>query len=193
MTVIALVGNKGGAGKTTIAVNLARALGQNAATALLDADPQGSALQWRAIAERAEGPDVYDASEDLEGLVDEVTPRYEHVVIDCPPSVHAPQTHAALNVSGLALVPVQPSPVDLWATVHIARAIQTARGHNLRLDALLVINQLVAELRNQAAGFLFVPGSQAVTKRLFQLAVFEKPGTGLGMERFNLIGAAMAF
>lgn len=142
MTVIALVGNKGGAGKTTIAVNLATALGLHAKTALLDADPQGSALQWRAIAERTGGPDVYDASGDLEGLVDEVTPSYDHVVIDCPPSVHAPQTHAALNVSGLALVPVQPSPVDLWATVHIARAIQTARGRNLRLGALLVINQL---------------------------------------------------
>jgi len=46
MPVIALVGNKGGAGKTTLAVNLADALSRRAPTVILDADPQGSALQW---------------------------------------------------------------------------------------------------------------------------------------------------
>ena len=51
MAVIALVGNKGGAGKTTLAVNLACALNRIAPTVILDADPQGSSLQWRAIAE----------------------------------------------------------------------------------------------------------------------------------------------
>ena len=46
MQVIALVGNKGGAGKTTLAINLASAFNELATTVLLDADPQGSTLQW---------------------------------------------------------------------------------------------------------------------------------------------------
>ncbi|KPK38616.1 MAG: cobyrinic acid a,c-diamide synthase [Gammaproteobacteria bacterium SG8_47] len=142
MAIIALVGNKGGAGKTTLAVNLAFALARSASTALLDADPQGSALQWQTLATREDGPDAYDASVDLEGLVAQLAPHYSHLIIDCPPSVHAPQTHAALRVCNLALVPVQPSPVDLWATVHIANAVEAARGHNPTLTALLVINQL---------------------------------------------------
>ena len=142
MTIIALVGNKGGAGKTTLAVNLAMALARSAPTALLDADPQGSALQWQTMAAREDGPEAFDASGNLEELVATLAPQFSHIVIDCPPSVHAAQTHAALRVCDLALVPVQPSPVDLWATVHIAQAVESARSHNPSLAALLVINQL---------------------------------------------------
>ena len=65
MTVIAIVGNKGGAGKTTLAVNLACALNAVAPTAVLDADPQGSALQWRAIAERSDMPDVLPSARQM--------------------------------------------------------------------------------------------------------------------------------
>ena len=68
MTVIAMVGNKGGAGKTTLAVNLACALNAVAPTAILDADPQGSALQWRAIAERTDMPDVFASARQMEAV-----------------------------------------------------------------------------------------------------------------------------
>ena len=51
MPVIALVGNKGGAGKTTLSVNLAAGLAKQTSTILVDADPQGSALQWNAFAD----------------------------------------------------------------------------------------------------------------------------------------------
>ncbi len=170
MEIIALVGNKGGAGKTTLAVNVACALAERAETALLDADPQGSALQWCAIAERERGPHVYDASGDLEELISQLMARYAYVVIDCPPSVRAPQTHAALRVCGQALVPVQPSPVDLWATVHIARAIETARDRNPRLAALLVINQLesrttLSRIMPIALAELELPVAQTAVRR----------------------------
>lgn len=142
MPVIALVGNKGGAGKTTLAVNLAAALGRSATTAVIDADPQGSALQWRIIADNDRAPPVLEGAEGLEDQAADLANRYRYVVIDCPPSVHAPQTHSALRAAGLALIPVQPSPMDLWATVHIERAIEQAREVNSRLAALLIINQL---------------------------------------------------
>ena len=47
MPVVALVGNKGGTGKTTLCVNIAAVLSKRAATIILDADPQRSSLQWR--------------------------------------------------------------------------------------------------------------------------------------------------
>ncbi len=53
----------------------------------------------------------------------------------------------ALQLSNLALIPVQPSPLDLWATVHIDHAIERAREVNPRLQALLVINQLEPRTR----------------------------------------------
>ena len=142
MPVIALVGNKGGAGKTTLAVNLAAGLAQHDSVAVIDADPQGSALQWRAMAADATVPPVSAAESDLRRQAKKLLQDYRCVVIDCPPSVHAPQTGAVLGFGDLALIPVQPSPMDLWASVHIEQSIDAAQQKNPSLRTLLVINQL---------------------------------------------------
>jgi chromosome partitioning protein len=142
MSIIALVGNKGGAGKTTLSVNLAAGLARQTSIAVLDTDPQGSALQWRAFADDDGTVPVFEAGKHMDRQAQELSSEYRYVVIDCPPSVHAPQTTAVLGFSDLALIPVQPSPVDLWATVHIEQAISRARTTNPSLRALLVINQL---------------------------------------------------
>jgi chromosome partitioning protein len=142
MSIIALVGNKGGAGKTTLAVNLAAGLARQDSVAVIDADPQGSALQWRAIAGDASAPPVAAAEPDLQRQAMRLLRDYRCVVIDCPPSVHAPQTGAVLGFGDLALIPVQPSPMDLWASVHIEKSIEDAHRLNPSLRTLLVINQL---------------------------------------------------
>jgi chromosome partitioning protein len=142
MPIIAVVGNKGGTGKTTLSVNLAAGLAKQASIAVVDADPQGSSLQWREIADVQDSISVFPASEYLQAQASEIARKFDYVVVDCPPSVHAPQTISALEVCDLALIPVQPSPVDLWATVHIERAIVNARSTNPSLRSLLVINQL---------------------------------------------------
>jgi len=142
MSIIALVGNKGGAGKTTLAVNLAAGLARQDGVAVIDADPQGSALQWRAIAGDASAPPVAAAEADLQRQAFTLLQDYRWVVIDCPPSVHAPQTGAVLGFGDLALIPVQPSPMDLWANVHIEQSIEDAHKINPSLRTLLVINQL---------------------------------------------------
>jgi len=142
MPLIALVGNKGGAGKTTLSVNVASCLAKQSTVAVVDADPQGSSLQWRAFSSREDAVPVIEANENLEHQAKQLLDDYEFVVIDCPPSVHATQTTQALAFSDIALVPVQPSPIDLWATVHIEEAVTKARNTNTNLNALLVINQL---------------------------------------------------
>jgi chromosome partitioning protein len=144
MPVIALVGNKGGAGKTTLSVNLASGLARQTSIAVVDADPQGSALQWRAFSENDDTMPVFEAGEQLATQATELLHDYQYVLFDCPPSVHAPQTTSVLQFSDLALIPVQPSPVDLWATIHIEEAVSRARETNAALRALLVINQLEA-------------------------------------------------
>ncbi|UCC56899.1 MAG: ParA family protein, partial [Gammaproteobacteria bacterium] len=63
MTVIAVVGNKGGAGKTTLSVNLAAGLAKQASIAVVDADPQGSSLQWRDIADVQDSISLFPATE----------------------------------------------------------------------------------------------------------------------------------
>jgi len=142
MPVIALVGNKGGAGKTTLSINLASCLARQSTTAVVDADPQGSALQWRAFSENENTVRIINANDQLESQAKKLSEDYQYVLFDCPPSVHAPQTTTVLGFCDIALIPVQPSPVDLWATVHIEEAVTRARETNVNLTAMLVINQL---------------------------------------------------
>lgn len=142
MPVIAVVGNKGGAGKTTISINIASGMHRRNSTVLLDADPQRSSYQWREIAEREDLVEVVDAVDDVVGTVRNYQNQYECIVIDCPPSVQSAQTRAALICSDIAVVPVLPSPLDLWATVHVEQELEWARSVNPKIKGLVVVNQL---------------------------------------------------
>lgn len=180
MAVIALVGNKGGAGKTTLAINLAAVLAAQGPTAVFDPDPQGSVLQWQRIAGRDAEPTVIDGAAELGAVFSRKADDYEHIVIDCPPSVHAPQTHAGLELADVALIPVQPSPLDLWATVHIENAIARARSVNPRLGAMLVINQLeprtrLSRLMRQALAELDLDAADTAIRRraVYRASVLE--------------------
>ncbi len=170
MAKIALVGNKGGAGKTTLTLNLARALKRQADTVVLDADPQRSVLQWRAMGDEQSDLPVLDAVDDLESTLRDAALIHTHVVVDCPPSVEASQTRSALRLVDIALIPVQPSPLDIWATVHIEHEVETARRENPGLKALLVINQLEPQTRlskmvRVALEELTVPAAQTAIRR----------------------------
>ena len=147
MPVIALVGNKGGAGKTTLCINLASALAERGATVVLDADPQQSSHNWHAIADGRSAFPVISASDDVVQLAADHVSSARYVLIDCPPSVRAQQTSDALSRADLALIPVQPSPLDLWASVQIETEVGRARESNPGLGALLVINQLEPRTR----------------------------------------------
>ena len=63
MPVIALAGNKGGAGKTTLTVNLSVGLGRLGRVVILDTDPQGSSAQWRSIGDDDMLPTVISATD----------------------------------------------------------------------------------------------------------------------------------
>ena len=142
MPIIAIVGNKGGAGKTTLSVNLAAGISNQSSIAVIDADPQGSSLQWRAIAGDNVHFPVYAPTFSLKQQAESYSSKNDVVLIDCPPSVKSPQSVSVLEFADIAIIPVQPSPMDLWATVHIEKAIAEARDTNPELKALLVINQL---------------------------------------------------
>jgi chromosome partitioning protein len=172
MTVVALVSNKGGAGKTTLAMNLAAGLSRRTATVVIDADPQQSSWQWSRVSELS-GHDsgrVIEAGDTLSVTVDRHRSDYDYLIVDCPPSIQAEQTREALELADLALVPVQPSPLDVWATSHIAEAVREARGVNRRLKAFLIINQLEPRTRlsralGKALGTLELPTLETTVRR----------------------------
>lgn len=143
MSVIVVVGNKGGTGKTTLSLNLAAGLARHGSIVIIDADPQQSAYQWRLVGSEGSGlPAVIAAAYGLDKTVPALRATHEHVVIDCPPSIKATQSEQALRLADHALIPVQPSPMDLWATTHIARVIDKLRPDNPGLRALIVMSQM---------------------------------------------------
>ncbi len=125
--VIAVAQQKGGAGKSTLAANLAVALAEGAPVALLDTDPQQSLARWHAI-RVAEGhaPLSFDTPSGwrVGNVLDRLRRQDGFVVLDTPPQVEADAARA-LRAADLVLVPLQPSLPDLWAseaTVKIAEA-----------------------------------------------------------------------
>ena len=127
MTIIAVCNQKGGSGKTTIAINLASAfVADGMSVLLLDMDLQGSAMDWSSI-QPALDP-TFDVQEiDRPQLLRQArTLRREYgvIVIDCPPQ-YADTSSAAVRVADFVLVPVQPSPFDVWASDAIAGLIKT--------------------------------------------------------------------
>lgn len=142
--VIAVVNQKGGAGKSTLAMLLAGALAESGGRVLVaDADPQNTALRW-ASAGQGFPADVEDLSGEEGKLHKHLRKRlddYDYIVIDSPPHASAPVTESALRLADLALVPVIPSPPDLWASLRIRDAIAHARHKNPELTARIVVNQ----------------------------------------------------
>jgi chromosome partitioning protein len=117
--VITVAQQKGGTGKTTIAANIATALASGQRVALLDIDPQRTLTRWHALRQARAVPPaaigLFDVSGwRLAGELARLRQSYDVVVIDSPPQV---DTDAKLAIRGadLVVVPVQPSPPDVWA------------------------------------------------------------------------------
>ena len=145
--IIALVNQKGGPGKTTLTMHLAGALARRGAKVLIvDADPQATATRWAATApDETPFPAAVAGLGNLEDRLHREIRKfigdYDYLIIDCPPSADSPISQSALLVADLALVPVIPSPPDLWAGIAIRQVLQTVEAVNEGLQACLLINQ----------------------------------------------------
>ena len=142
--IIGVLNQKGGVGKTTISVNLAHALGLTGARMLLvDADPQGSALAWSSVREGDPlFPVVGMPKPTLHKDLPQVAADYDHVVIDGAPRVNE-LARAAIMASSFILIPVQPSPYDVWASEEIVKLIHEARIFKPDLKAAFAINRKI--------------------------------------------------
>jgi chromosome partitioning protein len=116
--VITVAQQKGGAGKTTLAANLAAALAGGARVAVLDIDPQRSLARWHGLRAGRSGVPAIALSDlsgwRLAGEIDRLRRSHDVLVVDSPPQVES-DAKAAIRAADLVLVPVQPSPPDLWA------------------------------------------------------------------------------
>ena len=138
---LAIAQQKGGAGKTTIAIQLGVAWAQQGfRVAMLDVDPQGSMVAWYGLRKES----VVESSlmaVDVQGWklsneIDRLKHDFDVLLIDTPPHAET-DARVAVRAADLTLVPIQPSPMDLWAT---KPTLDLAKREKSR--ALLVLNRL---------------------------------------------------
>jgi chromosome partitioning protein len=142
--IIGVLNQKGGVGKTTIAVNLAAVYAKAGQRVLLvDADPQGSSLAWSSAREGKPlfaviGMPKPTLHKDMPGIARD----YDMVIIDGSPRV-SELGRAAIMASDLVVVPVQPSPYDVWASADTVQLIKEAQQFKPNLRAVFVINRKI--------------------------------------------------
>ena len=142
--IISVLNQKGGVGKTTLAVHIAMGLAQEGKRILLvDADQQGSALDWAAMRTiDARFPVIGLPKPSLHRELPKMADNYDAIVIDGPPRVND-VARSAILASQLVLVPVQPSPYDVWAAKEIIDLLHEASTFNENVKSAFVINRKI--------------------------------------------------
>jgi chromosome partitioning protein len=175
--VIAVAQQKGGAGKTMLAAQFAVALAGAGRVALMDIDPQGSLTLWgklRAAAPKAASQITLATVSGwrLANELEKLKAAHDFVIIDTPPVIDS-DARRAIRGADLVLIPLNPSPPDLWA----------AEG-TLKLAA--------EEKRRTALVFNRAPAASRLRKRM-EAEIAARGLTLLPVALANRAGYANAF
>jgi chromosome partitioning protein len=192
--VIAFSNQKGGSGKSTLSANIA-VLWSNSGykVAVIDADPQKSLTYWLSERKRYYGEDdmgIDSFNFEIRNLSEEVKKikkRYDFIIIDSPPAITF-ETIQIIKVSNGVFVPVQPSPLDLMATLPF---LQIAREE--RKKPLIILNRVMprAKLTDAMILRLRYSGAKIARSRISSKVIFAETFTvGRGVVDINITSDA---
>lgn len=177
MKVIAVLNQKGGSGKTTIATHLARAFQfAGSSVVLIDSDPQGSARDWAAARDEQSlsviGIDRPTIERDMRSLA-----KTDFAVIDGAPQA-ADLAISAIKAAHFVLIPVQPSPYDIWAAAELVDLVkQRIEVTDGKLQAAFVVSRAIhgTNLGREIGDALDGYGLPVLSTRIAQRVIY--PGT----------------
>jgi chromosome partitioning protein len=146
--IIVICNQKGGAGKTTVSLNLAGSLGRRGyKVAVVDGDEQSSLVEISSLApEDATLPasviGLWKAGRKIHQEIKRFIGFYDYIIVDCPPAANSPIAQSSLLVADMALVPFIPGTIDALAAPKIRDAIEAAQVINSELKAFLLLNRV---------------------------------------------------
>lgn len=145
--VITIAQHKGGAGKTTLSAQLAAALGlTDAKILIIDVDPQGSLTEWHKVRSQTLGRKNKITLFQTQGWkmmreLPRIQREFDYIIVDTPPHAES-ESSIAIRLADLVLMPMQPSPLDVWACAPTIKIILQEKK-----PLMLVMNRLPAKSR----------------------------------------------
>jgi chromosome partitioning protein len=195
--IIALLNQKGGVGKTTLATHLAGEFAfAGRGVIVIDADPQASALDWAQVRAHGALPRRFGVMglprETLHQEVPELAKIAHDIVIDGPPRVTA-LARSAILAAEVVLIPVQPSPYDVWASAEVVSLVNEALIFKPTLRAVFVVNRAVVGtvIGRDVRGAVEAHGLPVLACGVSQRVVFaESAATGRLVREIDASSAA---
>lgn len=203
--IFGILNQKGGVGKTTLSVNLAACLARTGARVLLiDADPQGSALDWAAARQTAPLFSVVGFPRPtIHKEIAQIGQGYDHIIIDGPPRV-TDLARSAIMASDIVVIPVQPSPYDIWAAEEVVKLIEEARVYKDSIKSVFVVNRKITntaigrDVRDALAAYPVHVLQASVAQRVVFAeaaaqgqAIFEVPAAGPAVAEMEAVAAEL--
>lgn len=163
--IISFINQKGGTGKSTLSLGVATALAkreikENGAerpsrVLVVDSDPQGTASRWAASAPDEKPFPVPvmallskgEAGTKIHREIQKFIHNYDYIIVDTPANADSPVPRSALLISDLAVIPLLPSPPDLWSSIGIKEVVEQLSDINENLKSRLVLNRCQDNLR----------------------------------------------
>jgi chromosome partitioning protein len=199
MTVIAIAGQKGGTGKTTVAIALAAEwMHRGQRVLLVDADPQLTARTWSEVASEQQRPCPTTVHMGANLWQPDQLPRlaanFDMVLIDTPPRLGEVQ-RAALMISDMVLLPCGPSTHDTWALAASLELINQARSLRPEMQAAVLLTRKVAStvIGREAREVLTSTGLPVLATELgYRTDYQEASAAGMGASTYHSSSPAAA-